>query len=196
MHDERLCRDTTEDENDPILGRVCRECDRNLPLFRFKNRARACRECVNTRVPVKASNGVKGFMCVVCKEALPACYYPPQYHTRKGIRNTCVFCSALRDSEKRAKDKGVPWEKIAKNELGDLSKCAETGVDFTFNHIPREPLAPSLDRFDAKMGYVRGNLRFVLAAFNNAKNTASNEAIRGIIIQMAEGLTRPQTTPK
>lgn len=50
-------------------------------------------------------------------------------------------------------------------------RCEVTGLKFhTVEHAKRHPLAPSIDRIDSSVGYIRGNCRVVCYAANVAMN--------------------------
>lgn len=52
--------------------------------------------------------------------------------------------------------------------------CAVTGLRFVMD-APMHPFAPSLDRIDNSKGYIRGNVRVVVWAYNAAKGVYSDD---------------------
>jgi len=71
--------------------------------------------------------------------------------------------------------------------------CAVSGLPFDLAHNlerahSRNLLAPSIDRIDAKRGYVRGNVRIVLAAVNYGINEWGFDAYVRICRAVAERL--------
>lgn len=52
-------------------------------------------------------------------------------------------------------------------------KCAVTGIEFSLDKNPsfrKRPFAPSLDRVDCNLGYIKSNVRFVCVVVNIAIN--------------------------
>lgn len=69
----------------------------------------------------------------------------------------------------RAKKKRIPFTLRREHILPALAagRCEATGIPFVFG-AGRSPFSPSIDRIDSSKGYIPGNIRIVLLAFNVA----------------------------
>lgn len=82
----------------------------------------------------------------------------------------------IKSAAHRAKKAGLPFDlggHVAHYQsIIDTGLCQATGLLFdlqtTGSHSRRNPFAPSLDRINPSLGYLRGNVRVVLWAFNIA----------------------------
>jgi len=85
----------------------------------------------------------------------------------------------------RAKKKGIPFNlEWAELEAAWTGRCALTGIAFDMKPWKRDEhislYSPSLDKIDPKLGYVRGNTRWVLNAINMFKNQGTDADIINI----------------
>lgn len=64
-----------------------------------------------------------------------------------------------------------------------IGRCAATGVLFDVSETAtrQNPLAPSLDRINPKIGYVLGNCRLVTWIYNRAKGDGTDENVRQMV---------------
>jgi hypothetical protein len=79
----------------------------------------------------------------------------------------------LSSARQRAKKRGTVVELTAHNvvELLRPGVCSVTGIPWQAEGFLRhDPWAPSLDRIDSERGYVHGNVRVVVWAYNQAKS--------------------------
>lgn len=64
----------------------------------------------------------------------------------------------------------------------EAGRCELTGIPFDFSRAGlKGPYAPSLDRIDAKQGYIEGNCRIILWSLNTAFSWWGEEAFRPIV---------------
>ncbi len=70
--------------------------------------------------------------------------------------------------------------------LIELGHCAVTGVRFEFSRVGtrQNPRAPSLDRIDPRVGYVKSNCRLVTWIYNRAKGDGTDQDV----LELAEAL--------
>ena len=61
--------------------------------------------------------------------------------------------------------------------LTQNKKCTLTKIDFVFEKVKtsKRPFAPSIDRVDSTLGYVKGNVRLVCTIVNIALNEFGDE---------------------
>lgn len=85
---------------------------------------------------------------------------------------------AVNAAKARAKVRGIDFD-ITADDLGAPTHCAVTGIKFDLTRSFRSgnTFVPSLDRIDPAKGYVRGNVRVVIHAYNLAKHTGTDEAV-------------------
>lgn len=80
----------------------------------------------------------------------------------------------LFDAKRRADKKNVPYsisdaERTRIGSVIEAGACEFTGLPFDSLAGTAHPWAPSLDRIEPKFGYVDGNVRVVVWAYNRAK---------------------------
>jgi hypothetical protein len=90
-----------------------------------------------------------------------------------------------RHAKSRAKTYGMEFD-LDKEFLSNLfdsqkNKCALTGIEFRYDKEKddlrhKRPFAPSLDRIDCKVGYIKGNVRLVCVIVNFALSEFGDEA--------------------
>lgn len=98
----------------------------------------------------------------------------------------------LRNSRARSKTKGLSFnldlEYVVALWKSQDNLCAVTGVEFELDlpegRTKTRPNAPSLDRIDPDLGYVKGNVRFVTYQANCAMLNFGEQAL----IQMARNI--------
>lgn len=91
-------------------------------------------------------------------------------------RQSAPWKFALNSARRRAKKKGVPFDLTAPFLEGIWTgRCAVSGLGFRVGKgSGPSSRSPSLDRIDPKLGYVPGNVRFVLWAVNALKAEATD----------------------
>lgn len=119
--------------------------------------------------------------CVICcgkftkgtvgqtSEVCPACYpiWRRGYNILASIRNRC-------NKKKLPFDLDLEWM------MSKLQgKCEVTGMSFKLdtigkNYATRHSLAPSVDRIEPKLGYIKTNCRMIIWWINCAKQTFSD----------------------
>lgn len=88
-----------------------------------------------------------------------------------------------------AKKKGIPWT-LTKADIEAVwtEQCAITGLPFDkrkgVGKGPK-PFSPSLDRIRPALGYVPGNVRFVLHCVNTFKGTMSDRLMARVAERIA-----------
>jgi hypothetical protein len=143
-------------------------------------------------------NGKKRSECRICAASIKREWrrtHSAESHTRDASRRIGVrtqlmegkpfsrVCLWLRDARWRAKAKnrpctvGIPFL-LALWETQE-GRCALCGLPFDLS--PRRPMSPSLDRIDAGLGYVPGNVRFVALALNYAMQAWGEDAISTVL---------------
>ena len=82
----------------------------------------------------------------------------------------------LQGARDRARAKNVPFNlEISDIQIPKL--CPVFGIKMT----PRTKYAPSLDRFDPKKGYVKGNVSVMSRRANTLKRDATSEELQKVI---------------
>lgn len=95
-----------------------------------------------------------------------------------------VVSNLLRNAKRRAKEASIDFDldkdfiDILYNQQG--GKCAVTGIDFIFEkgETFRRPFAPSIDRVDSTIGYIKDNVRLVCTVVNISLNEFGEEVFR------------------
>lgn len=93
------------------------------------------------------------------------------YYNEDKIINTL-----LRLARSRAKYKKLSFDLdknyLEKMYLSQNKKCALTKINFAFEKVEtsKRPFAPSVDRIDSKLGYLKGNIRLVCIVVNISLN--------------------------
>jgi hypothetical protein len=94
----------------------------------------------------------------------------------------------------RARSRGLPYDPNLYSVLCDMyvaqqGRCARSHLPFGLlvfgDGRARQPFSPSPDRLDCQGGYVRGNVRLVLAGVNFARNRWGDD----VLMTIAIGLT-------
>jgi hypothetical protein len=93
----------------------------------------------------------------------------------------------LSDARKRAKARGLPFGLTRKwlSNILDNGVCEKTGISFVFD-TPHHPFTPSIDQIEPSCGYVHGNVRVVVWAYNVAKNNWTDD----VVLQIARALVK------
>ena len=105
--------------------------------------------------------------------------YDPTYRMRS------PWCRNLGVRQAHAKKMGIPFTlKVKDVESVWTGKCAVTGLPFelvnpTAKRGPR-PFSPSLDRIQPELGYVPGNVRFVLQCVNAFRGTLTDDQMKTV----------------
>ncbi len=94
---------------------------------------------------------------------------------------------ALNAARGRCKSRGLEFE-LTEADIGEPTHCAVTGLplDMSRSFNDGNTFCPSLDRIDPKKGYIKGNVRVVIHAYNLAKHTGDDESV----LTMARALVR------
>lgn len=109
-----------------------------------------------------------------------------------------MLATMLLSARQRANARGLAFDLTAKS-IEDMLKrqghrCAMTNIKFDLKgggeHRVR-PWAPSIDRIEAKGGYVVGNIRLVATIVNLARNEFSDRDV----IKMAKAIVKHSTRP-
>lgn len=88
----------------------------------------------------------------------------------------------LFDAKRRADKKNVPYgisdaERARIGDVIEAGACEFTGLPFDSLAGTAHPWAPSLDRIKPELGYVDGNVRVVVWAYNRAKANWSDKVL-------------------
>ncbi len=94
---------------------------------------------------------------------------------------------ALVAARGRCKTRGMEFD-LTEADVGEPTHCAVTGLplDMSKSFNDGNTFCPSLDRIDPKKGYVKGNVRVVIHAYNLAKHCGNDESV----LTMARALVR------
>lgn len=87
-------------------------------------------------------------------------------------------------ARERARKKHIPFDLTVQAIANVLEKgvCQVTGIPFDMSvYGGKRPWAPSIDRLDSSKGYVFGNVRVVVWAYNCAKNVWPEEVFDRLI---------------
>lgn len=86
--------------------------------------------------------------------------------------------AALAAAKARCAKRGIEFDLTLKD-IGEPTHCAVTGVEFDLTSSFRQgnTFVPSLDRIDPSLGYVKGNVRVVVHAYNLAKHTGPDSQV-------------------
>ena len=92
---------------------------------------------------------------------------------------------ALNAARSRCKTRGLEFD-LTEADIGEPTHCAVTGIPFDMSKSFNDgnTFCPSLDRIDPKKGYVKGNVRVVIHAYNLAKHTGNDASV----LKMARAL--------
>lgn len=100
----------------------------------------------------------------------------------------------VRAARERAKRKGLACSLSAADIAWQIEVgiCPVTGIPFNLSASSgRHPFTPSIDRIDNTQGYVTGNVRVVVWAYNAMRGDWGDE----VLLQIAHAL-RPSATPQ
>lgn len=65
----------------------------------------------------------------------------------------------------------------------NLGKCEVTGIDFNYDNLfntSKNPLSPSIDRIDSRIGYLKSNVRIVIWQYNLMKGELTDDELLSI----------------
>lgn len=85
----------------------------------------------------------------------------------------------LRDAEKRAAERGMPFS-ISLEHIGQPSVCPVLGIPIVWTLTRPAKNSPSLDRLVNTLGYVPGNVWVISRRANAIKNDASPDELRRV----------------
>lgn len=93
----------------------------------------------------------------------------------------------------RSKDDGVPFT-VAFEDIDWPLNCPALGIPLDYAHASRRgtDASPSFDRFDAGIGYVKGNVRIISVRANRIKTNAMAHELRAV----ADWIERAMRIPK
>ena len=91
--------------------------------------------------------------------------------------------NALRGIKGRAKRRGIPFD-ITVTDLEWPTHCPVLGLELDYSVRTKggkpRPNSPSVDRFDARKGYVRGNVQVISFRANAIKTNATPQELRAV----------------
>lgn len=172
-----------------IETKECSACKQNLTLDKYYKKSngkiagKLCKECVKekNREYSKREDQVE-------KRKNRNKNLPQHLRDLNKINNRLYYATKIgrvKSFLKTAKRRSVKFfektdldEKYLFDLLGD--KCSVTGLEFDYTTHPRykcNPLAPSIDRIDGNVGYVKGNVRFVIWQYNIMKSELSDDEL-------------------
>ncbi len=109
-------------------------------------------------------------------------------------RRTYPWLTLFRSAKTRAKALGIPFS-ITKEMLRELwtGQCELTGVEFKIGNGRGGSTiySPNLDKIIPSLGYVPGNVRFILKAVNFFKQDGTDEQM----YEIAEALLKKRNSP-
>ena len=166
--------------------KTCSKCDLVKPLhefgtdttrgcFRFRSECRTCAAqrhwLARMEKSGKAPTKPRSYQA---KENAKS--YSSLYRARYPVR------ALIGHARNRARQKKLPFDLCEEDILPafEAGRCQVTGITFVMDP-PRNPRSPSLDRIDSKKGYVKENVRLVLAAINWAMGTWGLGELEAII---------------
>ena len=94
--------------------------------------------------------------------------------------------AALRMKKAACKHRGIECDLDLEWLQKQPQMCALTGISFEIPPAGIGPKTPSFDKIDPKQGYTKTNTRLVLYWINTARNTWTDEALRGLIKEASE----------
>jgi hypothetical protein len=111
--------------------------------------------------------------------------YDPQHRARH------PWARVLGVRQAHAKKRGIPFAlKVADARAVWTGRCAVTGLPFDLRLKPGKkgprPFSPSLDRIRPEVGYVSGNIRFVLQCVNAFRSTMSDSLMKKVAAKILE----------
>ena len=157
--------------------KTCSFCKKNKPVGKFKKSPKSNDGYMTVCMPC---NKKRAEINLRWRRKHPDHYkriytqYHKQYQTSKPVMaNAIMLLSSAR------KNKKVPCDIDTKYICEKLSEgvCERTGLKFVLSKGKRNPYSPSLDRIVPALGYVKGNVRLVLWAFNAFKNAFSDKEV-------------------
>lgn len=155
-----------------IAVKVCTRCGVSRPAEQFPRNK-------NTR------DGLL-HQCKPCKRAAARAYEKtPAYRARvrEGTRrwkDRQILAYLLTRARSRCRKSGVTFD-ISPDDLTLPAMCPLLGIPLRRGVGGPSPNSPSLDRFDSRFGYVRGNVWVVSARANMLKSDASLDELERLI---------------
>lgn len=131
--------------------KICSNCYKNLPTTRYYKKSGMCKKCVNM-FETSRRNEPHGFMVKVVRDA--------KKDARK--RGASKRFDTSHECEENLLEFFID---IIKQQGG---RCDETGIPLVYK--PGHKFAASPDRIDNSKGYVKGNVRFIIAPLNTRNN--------------------------
>jgi hypothetical protein len=140
------------------LGRVCTKC-KEYKLYSEYHKHKECRNGYNT-------------VCKPCRKPL----------SKKNYEDTSIERRIWDRAKTRAIKRGIDFNL----ELSDIivpNFCPVLGVALVVGHTD---YAPSIDRIDSRLGYVKGNIQIISNKANRMKSNATVEEVR-LLLKYMEG---------
>lgn len=182
------------------IGRFCTKCKTFKTFDHFYKRVgrkfgvfEVCKICYNVRARERFANDPRRY-------ATQRETYWGTYRERANKRSEEFYYSEdgrarslMNQTVRRSKQKG--WDNdIDKQWFIDrlrIGKCSVTGIAFDFskpNGVRANPYAPSIDRIDSKIGYLKSNCRLVIWQFNLMKGEISDAELVKICKKVVENV--------
>lgn len=101
-------------------------------------------------------------------------YYKSKWGRAKSMMKTAKRRSSKFDSETDLTDEYIF------DMLQSQDTCSVTGIAFDFNSVEEykcNPFAPSIDRIDSSIGYLKSNVRLVIWQYNLMKGEVSDDIL-------------------
>jgi len=137
--------------------------------------------------------------CLECGKMLPFCSFHKHKNCKFGVNSVCKSCRhpkskkgyADRSIEEKlldgAKQRAKQYNRDFNITLDDIKvsdRCPVLGKKFIHN----TEMAPSLDRVDNSLGYIRGNIMVISRKANTLKSSASIDDIKKVLEYMQMGV--------
>lgn len=116
----------------------------------------------------------------------------PEYRREYAKVNWVDFYTktAYHHAARRAGRQGVPFTILLSDLRSQMraqeNRCALSGIDFVIGQGKVTPYSPSMDRVKPELGYVLGNVRFILHGLNDLKGTGTDEDLLYICRRVVE----------
>lgn len=164
--------------------RICRKCLIELSLENFIKRNYYCNNCKNTieienkeKILKSKKKWIKNNPTIVAKQKRK--HYEKYYYSNDidlVLQRLLKTCENKKISKKLGFD--LDFEYIKNMYENNNRRCAVTNIEFDLSvdkRFFRRPFAPTIDRINSKIGYIKKNVRLVCNAANFALNEFGDE---------------------